>query len=360
MLSYTIICLISYFISEPELVNSQNPYRWLVTIVNMTLYPFVGYYVSKTIGFSDKAVRAVIHTLLLMSAYLGVTGILEHYKIFSLVWPDYIVNPNIGTQFGRARGPFVESSTMGRVLCFTTLSSIYFYLTNKKKKLSPLILIIILISMAALYFTYTRGAWVAFALGLIAMSLFNKEIRNMSILLCLMIVIIYFSGIAGKFSASGGTLFSKRKQTIEYRYINYDIAFRMIKEKPYFGIGYGKFNSEWFNYIMKTDRSYFEGFDGNHNTFLGIFAELGLIGMVPYMLIIVLLSKKILNSIRSIIDGQTDLIQFCSLVFGMSAGYMAAAQFVDYRFQSLQNSIVFVFVGLLISQINKLEETKPS
>jgi len=50
-------------------------------------------------------------------AYLSLTGVFEHFNCTSgLVWPDYIMDEQLGTQFGRSRGPFMESVAMGRVL----------------------------------------------------------------------------------------------------------------------------------------------------------------------------------------------------------------------------------------------------
>ena len=56
--------------------------------------------------------------LVVIGLYLGATGVFEGLHVWRLVFPNYIANPNFGIQFGRARGPILESTGDGFcILC---------------------------------------------------------------------------------------------------------------------------------------------------------------------------------------------------------------------------------------------------
>src|SRR3712207_9200411 len=49
-------------------------------------------------------------------AYLGLIALFETVHLNSLVWPRYILDPNVGIHLGRARGPFAEAGANGMAM----------------------------------------------------------------------------------------------------------------------------------------------------------------------------------------------------------------------------------------------------
>src|SRR5205085_1804298 len=77
---------------------------------------FAIFYVAP-VAFRKASERRMLLALLVgMGAYLGLTTLFETVHLNALVFPRYILNPNIGTHFGRGRGPFVEAVTNGTAL----------------------------------------------------------------------------------------------------------------------------------------------------------------------------------------------------------------------------------------------------
>jgi len=58
----------------------------------------------------------------------------------------------------------------------------------------------------------------------------------------------------------------------------------MMQDKPLVGIGFGRFNLEWEKYFHYDAKIDFTGFDGSHNTFLTMGAEVGVPTMLAFLL----------------------------------------------------------------------------
>jgi O-antigen ligase len=137
------------------------------------------------------------------------------------------------------------------------------------------------------YFTETRGVWLGWAAAAGTLVLFGKELRRPALLVVAALLVAFVVGIGSKFSLSESTLFSRRQNTVDYRLNNYQIAWDAFKANPVFGVGYGNFYGVWRNYADQNTREGRQGLaDGNHSTILGILAELGLTGALPYVMLI--------------------------------------------------------------------------
>lgn len=361
MIIFTLICTISYIFSgaDTKEVVSTAGYRWFNTLFNINYYPFITYFIVKHITYKEEYVKTILVTCCIIGFYLTVTGIFEHYRLDNLVWPAYIMDPSVGEQWGRTRGPFVESATMGRVLTITLLCTMMVALLSTGLKRLFLFLLIIL-NIFALYFTYTRGPWLGFTVSLIILILLRSTMRKIIPLIVVLIFLGFISGSASKFSFFEDTLFSKRQNTVDYRMDNFSIALNMAKQNPLFGVGYGRFNSEWENYVTHNKYISPKDFDGNHNTFLGLLAEIGLVGFIFYLTIFYYLSRMCV-AIYMKLD-KTNVIDksFVVLVLAMVASYFVTAQFVDIRFQQFQSTIMFLFFGIAASLYSKTVQSGSS
>ena len=81
--------------------------------------------------------------------------------------------------------------------------------------------------------------WLSFALCVALLATVKSRMRRIACLIACFVVLGFFGGVASKFSFTEGTLFSKRQETIDYRWVNYRADVEMIKANPIFGIGWG-------------------------------------------------------------------------------------------------------------------------
>ena len=345
-----LVSFFSYYTHHPDILLGTN--KFLVTIFNFSVFPLFIFIVLTNIKIKENDIKFFLLVLFSMGVYLSYVSFLEHYQILNYIFPKYIADPFIRiTQPGRAGGPFLNGGTLGRVLIATILASLI--LKNYVKKSYRLyILLGTLVMMASLYFSNTRGPYLAFAVVMFFLFVFEKgQIKRDVTVLALVAILIIVSGVAGKLDILGkGTIFSSRPQTIDYRFLNYSTSINMIKSNVFQGIGYGMFDQRWPEYIPSNNVS--ENLntginlsDGNHNTFLGVFSELGLLGFLPYIMVLLIMFRSLYKNYTVLKD---DSLSFSINLFAM--GYLFVffftGQFADLRNQLIINSLLFTLFAL--------------
>ena len=167
---------------------------------------------------------------------------------------------------------------------------------------------------------------------------------------CLFGVLAFLVGGASKFSMSGGTLFSKRKDTVEHRMVQYDIAWRMGLDHPIFGIGLYRVDLDWQIYYAKIGSPEFAGWDGSlHNEYLRVFAETGIVGFALFAAILTKLAR--MGLVVGLAQRNSGLPAQCLALAALAClgCLMVSAIFADISSHVLQNAVVFGFFGMVSS-----------
>jgi O-antigen ligase len=319
-----------------------NPYnRHLSTLINLVGMPLVTLWLVRRSNLSERHVTIVFRFLIGLGVYLAVTAVGEHFRLSALVFPKYILDPNVGIHWGRSRGPFGNAAVMGGVLAIVYAVTL-FYVTNIRAAL-PLRALLALTAVA-IYFTYTRSAWLTFLASLAVLGLFGGVMRRHCATIVLAIFVVFLSGGASKFSFEEGTLFTKRQGPVQDRENIMQASIAMIKDRPFLGYGYGTFlanDAAYFDQEGKGSKD-----EGNHNAFTGLLVELGLLGGVPYTLTWWFLLVPTWRLVRRP-DGATAFwSQIGALTMSVLVGYLVGIQFFDPRFFGFMNCLTFFLAGL--------------
>ncbi len=278
MVTYFVVVTLSYLTSGGDAENQA--FRLLTTIFNFPVWPGVAYAIARRLDHSRESIDRILKWLSGICIYLAITNICEHF-FPKLVIPSYIMRDGIGIHFGRARGPFLSSVTDGGILLvtFAALACMMAEWTGIKRMITLMLYGFVVL---AVYFTETRAIWLGFAAIMATTLLLKTPMRRNSMVLACLLVVGFFSGAGSKFSSGEDTLFSRRQQTVEYRYANYETTYNMFKDHWLFGVGYGRFLHEWDKYFPTGFSQVRELEDGNHSSLLGILAELGILGFLSY------------------------------------------------------------------------------
>jgi O-antigen ligase len=319
-----------------------HPYnRHLSTLINLVGMPLVTLWLVRRSNLSERHVAVVFRFLIGLGVYFAVTAICEHYRLTALVFPKYILDPHVGIHAERSRGPFGNAAVMGGVLAIVYVVTL-FYVTNIRAAL-PLRALLALTAVA-IYFTYTRSAWLTFFASLAVLGLFGGGMRRHCATIVLAIFVVFLSGGASKFSLEEGTLFTKRQGPVQDRENIMQASIAMIKEKPLLGYGYGTFlanDEDYFDQESKRSKD-----EGNHNAFTGLVVELGLLGGIPYTLAWWFLLVPAWRLIRRPDAVNVFWSQIGALTLSVLVGYLVGIQFFDPRFFGFMNCLTFFLAGL--------------
>jgi O-antigen ligase len=336
MLLFAFICTASSFAMG---TGSEVLYR----LFDFNYNPLIIFLLAKTIPYNRNNLEFLTRGFLVVGAYLAINGIFERFGPHALVWPRYILDSSIGIQFGRTRGSFASSEALGQALavCFLFYA---FYVTRVKGMKLFCAYLLILVTSVVIYATNQRAAWISFGLCLIVLGTTKTDMKRISRLFLGVAFVAFLSGAGTHFSFWDETLFSRRQNTVSYRKVNFRTAIEMGKAHPLFGIGFGNFKNEWPKYFRPEGSDVRDLEDGNHNTFLGIFAEIGLIGLILYLIIFYYMLRA---GLRVYIKGGEFERQFALVFLLVVVVYMFGGNFSDYRSGQFFNTSLYLLFGMV-------------
>src|SRR5262245_23778591 len=91
--------------------TNAAPPMW--RLVMSFLVPGMLYWIARQAPLDRSEWTRFLGVIALLGGYLGFTAIAEITKQWSLVFPNYISDPDLGIHFGRARGPDLNSASLG-------------------------------------------------------------------------------------------------------------------------------------------------------------------------------------------------------------------------------------------------------
>ncbi len=288
-------------IQHGNLVHTAARISPITAFMNFLVFPFSVYYLVRNTGTGDGAVRKFIVALSVLQIYLVLTGIFEHYRIKWLVFPPDILDPKAGEGrwYGvRIRGPYLHSPVYGAVMGMGFFVLLHLYNNTRGRWRWPL-LVGLLASPLAGFYTLTRQVWLGFLVPLLVGAVFSRRQRialGLFLLAGLMFVILVNPAaiIDPKVARERAT----EEATGESRLAHYVVGFHMFLDKPFFGHGLENWEVSWESYRLRlgTVRTIFGDIRmalarniHAHNTFLRIAVELGLVGLIPFVAIFVLI-----------------------------------------------------------------------
>lgn len=145
-----------------------------------------------------------------------------------------------------------------------------------------LIQLLIIVSVA---FTYSRASFLAFIVGLMSMGMINKKLRQQAIIFIGILVVIIL--ILPKPMGEGVKL--ARTSSIYNRFENYALSLKMINTNPLFGVGFNNICNVKQGLMNVGDQM--NSCSGLDNSLLMIVATIGLVGLFILILVIINLVK---------------------------------------------------------------------
>lgn len=299
-----IFYLTSFFFAEDKLLAT---YRFVILLMGLALLYFLreGFHKSAYEDSCLNRVRAIYAFLisLFFHAGLGVYQFLTQ-STFSNKYlgiashdPMSAGTSVIETATGRwlrAYGGLDHPNILGGLLVFGLLLTAYLLarkkIINSRVQAYGLLLLFVsyFVFLTALFFTFSRGAWLAYFVGLIILliSIIRKEdkwvmgrflvLMFFSVLLFVLAIFPYNDLVKTRFQAD-----TRLEQiSLNERADQFSTAKEVIKKRPTFGVGSGNYvktlentNGEENSYVQPV-----------HNAFILLWAENGLLALVSLLL----------------------------------------------------------------------------
>ena len=322
---------------------------WLITRVNYNKLKLI---YAMLVGIFLQAVLGIWQFLTQSSFANKWLGLAAHDPAqlgTSVV--EFIAKDGIGERWLRAYGGLDHPNILGGVLAAGILLIVFLFLDNKNSELKikykkAIFYSLFFIFITALFFTFSRGAWLAvLAGGLFMLISFvikrdlksQKEMLIAILLSSILIGVLFFQYNELVITRLGDNSRLEIKSRIE-RVASYNEALQIIKKYPLTGVGLGNYTLALSREIPNQESFYYQP---THNVFLLVCAETGIIGLLFFVLINLSL---LIFSFKKMNDRAVAII--IALIVIMS---------LDHWLFSLHFGVLFFWLvlGLMISEKEK-------
>ena len=300
MVIYSFAMLINFHVIKQVIFHKSFLFLLLINILNFIYFIFfhsiddldaLQYLLARTIQFSIITISIYFNfnyyrnnfqsLLVFLIAMILVISFLYDINLFSGRYSGIIWNPNM-------------------LSSFVTVAFGFLFLSNNNFTIRQYILLFCFFLVALL----TGSRSVIFAFGLIYLIKYGISLKN--ILYSLSLFLIFFLLLNLKLETSINRIFSQ--EIFNDRLLQFEYAYQTFIQKPYFGYGLDK-----YSYI---DLSLVPNFLKNsgyiissHNGYLAILTQYGLIFGGVIILIFVIKTIELLNSVKY--DSEDKVYIFC-------------------------------------------------
>ena len=257
----------------------------IFALLDRVLFPFFLFCTAPLLFTTPTRRDLLARTLLLLGAYLGITGIFEVVGPQFLVFPRYIADPALGIQYGRARGPFIASEADGLVLIVAAACGMLGVqrFTGRWRGLAYLCMVVCPIGC---FLTLTRSIWAGAVIAIVLIGALTPRLRrHLPAALAAMAVLII---VALNLIPALHDSFTERAETSRSIYDRQNTnaaALRIVDELPLTGVGWVRFVEVSREWVRQSDDYPITNVAIEvHNVVLGRAAELGVPGAVMWVL----------------------------------------------------------------------------
>ena len=318
------------------------------------LFPFTLFHLAQLVFIEERRIRRFEVFALVVLAYLSFSAIVFLLGLHDLVFPKFILDPNLGYHAERARGPFLQAAANGVSLNMLVLLVLHGYRRGSLRSAKTLV---VLGSVPiAILATMTRSVWLSFVgslLGLVFVA------RNPKARLAWIAVVTVAAGGLGVVMSTTplGSVLGDRFQdsgSVEFREAVYAGSWRMFLDRPIAGWGFHQMPATLPKYVGEFhDKVLYP-----HNTYLEILVENGLLGLSLYAWLMWELWRLGREKVHgSEAQGFLDS-EFRGWWPILLAVYWANAAVVVMSYQFV-NGILFTVAGILAAHRRRAEVSGP-
>ncbi len=351
MFGFATICVISMMrVGFVSVDPARFPSPWFVFITGY-FFPFVVYVYAKSFIQTEEQVYLVLTALFIFGIYLCLIAPLEYFKLRQYVYPQYINDPKISTlHLERARGPFLNAAFNGVAIVIGFISGMH--LLPKKTGFSLAFSQgMLLLFPPAVFFTLTRSVYLGFLISLFIFFMWYKtpfsKWKLISIPVAIAVAVIFINAhrLASSDRREGGVY---QVEEVEIRMALLGMSYYLFTQHPVLGIGLAQFipvatlsYTGKVPYVVEVSTPQFQ-----HNHLMGIATELGLVGLVAYVIMVVLILRRFMQTLKVLPEEGFLGKNFCIVVIAVWCVYLNNNLFVEPSNALFINSVPFLFAGL--------------
>lgn len=259
--------------------------------------PLGVYWVARQAKLTERADFGILATFAVFAAYLSLTAIAENRQAWAFVYPAYIHDSPFTEYLGRARGPFLNPVANGLAIGYGWLCAAMLWPRVPPRWRFVLAAAMILFTLG-IYCTLTRCVWLGTLGGgfVVLLILLPQWKRVPLVLLCTLVGTVFLAVQWDRlmaFKRDVNLSAEEAAESAELRPLLAVTAWKMFLDRPIAGFGLCQYDaqSKYYSFDRRLDlpleraRLYTQ-----HNVFLSLLTETGLVGMGLFAAVLLLWS----------------------------------------------------------------------
>jgi O-antigen ligase len=340
-----------FSLAWPQVADSWAPgpqaplptWRFVLTGVAI---PLLMYLVGRICFRSDAAARHLLWAIMAFGAYSAFVSI-GQFHLPGLVWPRYIVEaPNWE---GRANGVPNQPVVNGLILILGYLASMAIVTRRDVSRVLRWAALLVAAATAyGVFLTHTRAAWGAFFIVTVCGAVWMTGARRQFVAVLTVMVLavgIGWSTFTSSDREAGGVA---SVSEIDDRLNLIATQVWAFQQEPLLGWGVGTFATLNVRHHQQfsPDQPWVRGYGvASHQNELGILVELGLVGLMLWLGLLVLLWARAVRAVRAADDDRLEGRTFAVLAVLAFVALLATGLTVDLRYFDFINALVFLLLG---------------
>lgn len=314
------------------------------------LFGILLYFVTIQIINSEKRLRQAINLWVIVGFSIALIAIFEFfytglpYLVQNFMKKSYIFTRSLRSSV------FLSPTLLGSYLnlcLFLFIGKLVNAKTTMRKIMSTALLFALFL---ALLFTFSRGAWIGFFLGLIYLLYKFKALMKFAVVGLIIIFILVFivGGVIRTVVVERIMSFTAPEEdpAFQERLLLWRSTKKIILDHPILGVGIGNSAGKYeeLSHYYPTKYRY------THNLYLNITAELGLIGLALFLWLCVSIARAFFNFLR-----KTKVERYYNVIVPFVAGLISYAIHGMLHFHLAERHI-WAFLGISMAVTRVITE----
>ncbi|MBZ9578192.1 O-antigen ligase family protein [Patescibacteria group bacterium] len=340
--TYLNIAIIAYILATfLSVIFSSNFALSLKNFGSKTMEYILLFFIVSEFACDKRRLKNIVIVMLASAAMIGIDCIFQYFFGF-----DFLRHRTL--EAGRITGSFQMPGDLAGYLAPVLCLPLALYFLKLKKRLKYLLRIESMLLLSLVFISLVRGVWIGLIAGVFFLGLLeNKKTiyGTAAFLLVLIMIIPYLTGTFDNIFGRLKTIFVLSDTSSLDRKAIWEVAVRMIRDRPLFGHGLSTFMGNFASF--GKDYYYFKTqglIPYAHNCYLQIAAETGIVGLVSFLWLIGTFFIHTIIFLKKIKDKF-----YHAVLAGISAGIIVTLvhSAVDTNLYSLQLSVLFwIMLGL--------------
>jgi O-antigen ligase/cytochrome c-type biogenesis protein CcmH/NrfG len=364
LILYVLVLLVSISFSKSKMVSFQE---WLLFFSYIILFYSVSIHIE-----NQKDFNGFINLFFMISFLVSAYALLQYYG-----FDPYL------SDLGKISSTIGQKNWISNYLAMIFPILFAYFLLEEKAGKKMIFFLLLSVFFATLIICQSNGILISIFLTLLLAIFIIVKFRILTIFIenkrWLILLFLVFFLIAALYSTKNplnkstitlpqvaASTFDKQNFNLNTRLLHWRATIEMIKESPVFGLGIGSYKLNYLDYqarVLDKNPHYIE-YSGKaseaHNEYLQMWAEVGVIGLVIFLAIILIFYFQFWKYFRRE-KGIEKVIVAWGLILGINAFLMHSLLAFPLHVPAL-GSVFFVLLGLgtvYIHGFRLLEENRP-